>query len=303
MQSAGVSGNSAGEYLIESTALGSGAIAQILVDVAARHGYTVVAVGPNRYRLARTWRPTWALVAAIVTGLLACVGLLFLLVKRTESGDAVISEGRGGVSLHLVGSFQPAFLEALRNALGTNAAAPGGEAPASAPPAAVPAATPQTAPTPTIDVVPSFGPPDGGHRASPVPATLPTTPAGALDDQHPSAIPLDTVVHRPAAAVLALADGTTIQVGAGGVVGRDPAPDSRLPDGRLYPVADPSLSKTHFSFGPSPVGVWVVDQHSTNGTFLVIAGEHVACVPGVQTEVPFGAAVLAGDLELKVQRR
>jgi hypothetical protein len=103
--------------------------------------------------------------------------------------------------------------------------------------------------------------------------------------------------------VLQFADGRAIGVGAGGVLGRDPNDDPSLPGASLYPIAHPSLSKTHLSFGPIPTGVWVSDHHSTNGTVVSANGIAVSCTPGARVEAPFGAQIVAGDVVLVVGSR
>lgn len=103
--------------------------------------------------------------------------------------------------------------------------------------------------------------------------------------------------------MLLFADGRSIGVGVGGVLGRDPNEDPALPGGQLHPIPDPSLSKTHLSFGPLPTGVWVLDHHSTNGTVVSTNGLTVPCTPGVRCEAPFGAQVVAGDVVLVVGSR
>lgn len=72
-----------------------------------------------------------------------------------------------------------------------------------------------------------------------------------------------------------------------------------LPGGHLYPISDPSLSKTHLSFGPLPHGVWVLDHHSTNGTVVSANGMSMPCTPGVRVDALFGG-VIAGDVSLQV---
>ena len=69
MGRAGNQPSSAAEQLIEVDGLGVGAASERVVQVATAHGYTVVASGPNRFRMARTYRPQWALVAAVATAM------------------------------------------------------------------------------------------------------------------------------------------------------------------------------------------------------------------------------------------
>lgn len=294
MGRAEVHGGGSLEQLIEVSGLGLGATCERFVQVAMAHGYTVVASGPNRFRMARTYRPKWALIAAVATAVFVGLGLLFLLVKRTETGDVVIVEERSGVKLRLTGSLQPPVVEALRQSL---------EGSVSATPAMV-AMSPRsqaTAPTapPVVAAVPS-------QPASPVqPVAAPSlTPAPPPPQPvAPLVVPAAPLHAGPAQPLLVFADGRAIQVNAGGVLGRDPSSDPALPGGLLYPVADPSLSKTHLSFGPLPHGVWVVDHHSTNGTVVSANGVTSPCAPGVRVEAPFGAQVVAGDLSLVVGSR
>ena len=242
------------------------------------HGYTVVASGPNRFRMARTYRPKWALIAAVATAAFVGLGLLFLLVKRTETGDVVVAEDRAGVKLRLTGALQQPVVDALRQSL-------------SAPGAAF---------TPLVVGITSFQ----GPAAAPVPTyhpaavAVPTAPAQA---HQPSAQPL--VQQSAVQPMLVLADGRAIGVGVGGVLGRDPTSDPAMPGGLLHAIADPSLSKTHLSFGPLPNGVWVLDHHSTNGTVVSANGVSTSCTPGSRVEAPFGAQVLAGDVALVVGSR
>jgi len=260
-----------GEQQIEVTGLGLGAASERFVQVAMAHGYTVVASGPNRFRMARTYRPKWALIAAVATAAFVGLGLLFLLVKRTETGDVVVAEDRAGLSLRLTGALQQPFVDALRQSLG---------APASS---AAPVAAAVAAPVPAYQ---------------PAAVPIPTAPAPAYRPAAPSVV--QPVVMQP---MLMLADGRAIGVGVGGVLGRDPAVDPALPGGQLHPIADPSLSKTHLSFGPLPNGVWVLDHHSTNGTVVSANGVSIPCTPGARVEAPFGAQVLAGDVSLVVGSR
>lgn len=277
-----------GERQIEVTGLGLGAASERFVQVAMAHGYTVVASGPNRFRMARTYRPKWALITAVATAAFVGLGLLFLLVKRTETGDVVVVEDRSGVKLRLTGAIQQPVVDALRQLLGTplSAAAPVAAAATSF---QGPAAAPASAYQPAAMPVPT----------APVPAYQPLA-------YQPSAQPVvqQPVVQQPVVQpVLVLADGRAIGVGAGGVLGRDPAADPLLPGGQLHAISDPSLSKTHLSFGPLPNGVWVLDHHSTNGTVVSANGMSTPCTPGARVEAPFGSQVLAGDVSIEVGAR
>jgi hypothetical protein len=287
-------GGGALEQLIEVSGLGLGATCERFVQVAMAHGYTVVASGPNRFRMARTYRPKWALIAAVATAVFVGLGLLFLLVKRTETGDVVVVEERTGVKLRLTGSLQAPVIDALRQSLGGGVSTmPATIASPATPLPSQPASVVATAPPPPAAAV--FQPQP--QRVTPVVAPV-VAPVVV-----PVVVPAAPLAGGAAAPLLVFADGRAIQVSTGGVLGRDPSSDPALPGGQLYPIADPSLSKTHLSFGPLPHGVWVVDHHSTNGTVVSANGVTAACAPGVRVEAPFGAQVVAGDVSLMVASR
>jgi len=243
------------------------------------HGYTVVAVGPNRFRVARVFRPTWAVVLAVLTVALCGVGLLFLLVKHTETGDAVIAEDRAGVKLRLSGALRPQMVAAVRAAMMSWA-----------PPATtVNAVRVETYTTFAPSALPSASSPsEGNGLSSVVEATVPRTPRAA----------------RVAELMLMFLDGTRIVVAGGVVIGRGPSADASMPSAALHAIPDPSLSKTHVSVGASPSGgVWVLDHHSTNGTSVLTDGAATRCAPGTRVEVPVGAQIVAGDLRMEVGSR
>jgi len=274
------------EQLIEVNGLGLGAASERVVQVATAHGYTVVASGPNRFRMARTYRPQWALIAAVATAVFVGLGLLFLLVKRTETGDVVVAEDRSGVKVRLTGALQPAVINALRQALGAtsqSAVAPAATATSFQPAAVAPAVAAPAAVAPAA-VAPAFVAP--AFVPQQVAAVAPVVPSVRAVDP-----------------MLVFADGRSIGVSVGGVIGRDPGADPALPGAQLYPIADPSLSKTHLSFGPLPHGVWVLDHHSTNGTVVSANGVVVPCTPGERVEAPFGARIMAGDVSMVVGSR
>ena len=248
-----------GEDVIPTNGLGLGASTQRFVDVASATGYSVVATGPNRFRLARTYRPMWASVMALATAVFVGLGLFFLLVKRTETGDAVVVEDRSGVKLRLTGALHPHLVEQLRVAFATT------QAVNAVPPAA------------SFMPVPACA--ESVHSPLPPPVVEP---------------PRST---RP---VLTFVNGRSVLVGAGGVIGCNPDVDPQLPGAQLITISDPSLSKTHVTIGPSSTGIWVVDHHSTNGTSVRSRGVVFPCTPGVRTDVPFGAQLIAGEVQISV---
>jgi FHA domain len=260
MGGAGASNGRVAEDVIQTNGLGLGPATQRFVDVASATGYSVVATGPNRFRLARTYRPMWASVMALATAVFVGLGLFFLLVKRTESGDAVVVEDRTGVKLRLTGALHPQLLEQLHAAF---AGAP---------------------------VV----------RATPPAASFMPIAARAVESAMPPPVYQTAVTAEP---VLTFVDGRSVVVGGGGVLGRNPDVDPRAPTRQLIAIDNPSLSKTHLTFGPSPTGIWVIDHHSTNGTSVMSSGFASPCSPGVRVDIPFGARLVAGEVQITVSRR
>lgn len=103
----------------------------------------------------------------------------------------------------------------------------------------------------------------------------------------------------PARAVLNLWNGDEVTLTGFALVGRNPVrrDDEPLPE-RIIAVPDPrrSVSKTHLAVGVDPVGTWVRDRGSTNGTVVTLPdGAQVICAPGQQVRVPVGATVSFGD--------
>lgn len=267
------------QLTIEVSTLGIGATSDRFAQVAMDHGYAVVAVGPNRFRIARVYRPTWAIVSAALTTVLCGIGLLFLLVKNTETGDAVVVQERTGVKLRLNGSLRPQFVEAVRSAMSS-----------------------WSAPTTVANEMRT----DQPVSFAPVPTMM--NPSLSSDAPHSQAVAA-TVPRkaRPAKRIVELElvfdDGRLIPVAEGGVIGRDPSADPTMPWAALHAIPDPSLSKTHLSVGPLPNGMWILDHHSTNGTSVLSNGVSTPCNPGMRAEVPVGAHVVAGDLRMEVRSR
>jgi hypothetical protein len=282
MKGAGTTGAAAaGEHVFDVVGMGVGAATEQFVALCTSAGYTVVAVGPNRMRLARVYRPTWASVTAALTAVAAGMGLLFLLVKRTETAEATIVEDRAGIRLRVVGTLTAELAEQIKRTLhkgGVSAPVMSGAARDQA--NIIPSTIARETFAPSVVSVVTTATDETLHRSSLPPPLPPPT----------------------AEAVLQLADGRVIRVGTGAVLGRSPAPDPQLPAALLHPIDDLSLSKTHLSVVSTSEGVWVTDHHSKNGTHLVVGGVQQSCAPGQRVLAPFGAHVLAGELRLSVVR-
>lgn len=114
----------------------------------------------------------------------------------------------------------------------------------------------------------------------------------------PAASPRESVdpVDRPSF-VLVFDDGTRLDAGSSGLIGRDPAGASGEDEMRRVPVTDRQMriSKTHLAFGVDADGVWVVDRASKNGTFLEPPdGEWRRLEPWVREHPAIGSTVRVG---------
>jgi len=276
-------GAPSGEYVFDVVGLGIGSATEQFVNLCTSAGFTVVAVGPNRFRLARVYRPTWATVVAACTALAAGLGLLFLLVKRTDTAEGTIIEDRSGVRLRVTGSLPAELAERIRRSL-----QPAGSARSALKSPEVVTVLPVLSPPAAPAVHQTFAPPVASIVTTSTDATV-----------HKATL-LGSAGTTESGATLQLPSGRSIKVGAGAVIGRAPMPDPRLPSALLYPIEDPSLSKTHLSVGASADGVWVTDLHSRNGTHLIQHGVQHQCTPGERVHVPFGAQIIAGELHILV---
>lgn len=209
------------------------------------------------------------------------------------------------------------------------------------PPASSHGAPPPTAPltgaarppaepgVPIIAAVPGFSRPAAGPTAdsTPVPPAAPSPPGASPADpavQRLAALAAPSPAPEPAAqdasdvdqtrlaapaergdVVLVLPGGERLTVTGDGVLGRNPAAVVGTQVAHLVPVADPtrSVSKTHLAFGLDPVGLWVKDLHSTNGTAVVSPdGTRSLLTAGLAVHVMAGDVVVVGDVEVEVAR-
>ncbi len=298
---------------------GVGDVATFVVKAAQERGYSVAATGPGQFRMVRQERPVWAVVAAILGFPFLGLGLLFLLVKKVDSGSVAVFDGRDGTKVRFVGAIDEDIVDALlrvsdsgsrvREPLppppGSQRDVVGGARRASQPPA------PSPDPDSAQDRHRAVGVPSA--RLVPPPAEPPTvidaSPLMRSDRLGSATDPsTDETVARPKqrrgsdeSVAVVLPDGRSEPLGTGVVIGRDPEP----PHGKqgLSPVAyqDASLSKTHMMVEPKGSRIEVTDLHSTNGTCIVDSGTETPCAPGVSTTLPEGAEILAGDVTVRIR--
>lgn len=317
------------EQVVPLRGLGLGPATEAVLAASSQAGYAAAASGPGTFRLARTSRPVWAKVGAVVGFPVLGLGLLFLLIKRTESGSASVFEDRDGVKVRLVGALDAKIVDALA-AIGSPAASPVPPGAGAAPSGWGPSTTAPPPPAPTAVGEMVTGVPGGVAGLTPSVASMPPStyqpPQTSVDETMlrsplppppvaPSPVPppsgeidVDRTIAKSALAApraepavrLVARDGSVITVGRGVVLGRQPERDPSVPDAAPTPIAEPSLSKTHATIAPTQAGVWVVDHHSTNGTTVSRGGTVASAPPGARVEVPAGSVVVLGELELRV---
>lgn len=99
--------------------------AEIVAGVTAAAGtqksYRVAAPSPSTLML--TWRrtPTWAVIVAIIGVFVFLLGLLFLLVKESDTITVTCSDADGGVWVSAVGSGSQEMVEFLQAFLSPDA--------------------------------------------------------------------------------------------------------------------------------------------------------------------------------------
>ena len=274
-----------------------GATCDTLVAAAAAEGFVVAATGPNRFRMAKSWRPRWARVLMWLLLPVAGLGLVFLLIRRSATLDASVDEQRRGVEVRIQGVGASRLAEVLTGLLHSGHDG-------------VPARAEEA---PGLSVVPR--PPtapgvSAGDGLAIIAATPLSASAAAASTAHEPDVEQTVAASRarhmppappqPRPAAVLFPDGRQVVLDRVLVLGRDPLDDGRYPGTRCLPLTDASVSKTHAAIGPSGAGAWVVDGHSTNGTAVVSGTGSRACTPGVRVEVPLGATVMPGSLALRV---
>ncbi|KRC60829.1 hypothetical protein ASE14_07610 [Agromyces sp. Root81] len=139
--------------------------------------------------------------------------------------------------------------------------------------------------------------------AAPVPPVAPAGGTAELPVIGGSTASASASASAPAPAVLGVEflmifdDGTRLQPGALGLIGRDPAASPGEQVSQFVPLDDPSMriSKTHAAFGVDASGFWIVDRASRNGTTVALIGDAARpLTPGVRTQVAPGARVTLG---------
>jgi hypothetical protein len=89
-------------------------------------------------------------------------------------------------------------------------------------------------------------------------------------------------------------DGRFVDIFGNGLIGRNPTPEGYTGIEHLIRLDDPlrELSRLHLSFGIDGPGLWIADQHSTNGVLITRRGAGtIKCEPGARTPIQSGDIV------------
>ena len=136
---------------------------------------------------------------------------------------------------------------------------------------------------------------------APAPAPVEGTPAPGVDD----ATSISVSRHTEPRWHLVIQGREPVVVEGQLYLGRNPVAPADHPSARVLAVDDPakSVSKTHAMLEVDADGLWVLDLDSTNGVWVVPAGEGATEVtPGQRIAVPAGADIELGDLVIQVER-
>ncbi|MEN9506916.1 MAG: hypothetical protein RI958_2842 [Actinomycetota bacterium] len=255
-----------------------GEATETVLREADRAGYGSIATGRNSFRFTHIRRRP-------------------LFTSSVETFDLSVIDRRGGVSVHLHGTIWIPLLEFLHRRLHHDGHRSN--------PTSLPADLRQTA-------LP--GPPNrpGGAMTSQPIAAAPSWTLPPTIETSPFADAEPTVL-RPRADSPTVGDGVPVVHFSNGdtrsladgelAIGRDPSVDPQRPSARVVRIDDLSLSRTHLLVGADSGTVWVIDRHSTNGTWIEAGGQTRQCAPGVCTPVPSGGTVLFGGQHFVVDVR
>lgn len=261
------------------------AVATAVRQLTGLPGVRVEATGPAEYRIVRTVRSARRL----------------WLGHRSEIGQLAAVLDGDRTALRVTGAVSADLVQRIRDSAGpatTPGRGPAGDRPQGAG---------------------EFGGEAHGFRSVPVAPLVPRpAPVTGQIDATSKRTELRHGEARPAAATprAVFDDGSVIQIDRVFLVGRDPAvpvADAECPDGswhrsadeiRLVALADStrSVSKTHFAMGVDQSGPWVVDRHSTNGTWIENpCGAVTGCRADEQYHLVAGSLVRFGERHLRVE--
>lgn len=89
----------------------------IVAALGGSEGYQFVAVSPQHFQAARSYRPTWATAVGAVSILLCGIGILLFFYKKTELCSITIEETHRGASIRINGQLTHSSLNAIKSRL------------------------------------------------------------------------------------------------------------------------------------------------------------------------------------------
>jgi predicted component of type VI protein secretion system len=155
-----------------------------------------------------------------------------------------------------------------------------------------PSVFPRPVPPPAFSDEPS-GVPVPAPAPAPVPVPMPATPTAHTTEP----------VTQELSFTLQFANGDSISVASGGLLGRNPIAATAEVGERLIIVTDPdrTVSKTHLEFGIEDGSFWICDRFSGNGTTVQEPGRPARrLVPGRRYRIERGTLVGIGEQAFSV---
>lgn len=238
--------------------------AQVLAALQDVPGLVVSELAPGRLGVARARRPRWATVACGATIWLGGLGLLFLLVRRTDAGEVAIHDGPRGCSVLIPPLLERSTVDRITEALHDDTST---EVPVEPVEVAAPA-------RPDVELD------DALDERTVARSVDPTVPA----DRPRSGL---VVTFRFDAGAAAIAAGERV------VLGRDPSPTATA-RAEVVPGDATTVSKSHLLVVVDESGVLVEDLGSTNGTALLDDDPEQVLVPGAPRRLEDGARLRLG---------
>lgn len=117
-------GNTMSQQRVVSDSLDS-VMSRFVSATAGASDYSMNSAGRNTLVLTRQYRPTWAIVLAILGLIFFLIGLLFLLVKNTETLTVTLASEAGGTRVNVTGRATHEMASRIESVLaGASAAIP-----------------------------------------------------------------------------------------------------------------------------------------------------------------------------------
>lgn len=101
-------------------------LSEVVPSLTVNGGYTLIAQDTQTLTLTKKYRPTWATVLAVLGVLFFLIGLLFLLVKETQTIILSFSPSGKGTRVMVTGARDGTFQYAMTTKVGAQVVEPAG---------------------------------------------------------------------------------------------------------------------------------------------------------------------------------